>query len=143
MQFYNACVLSTLTYSAECWTLKDSDEKRLDAFDMRCQRKILKIKWSDFIRNKDIRAKTKQPQLSSIIRQRRLTWFRHLQKMDENRLQLATDGCPISLRVWPLTDVYYGVTGLQSKVFHGDPVRGQILMITAELCRLVLCSAEH
>ena len=88
MQFYNACVLSTLTYSAECWTLKDSDMKRLDAFDMRCQRKILKIKWSDFIRNKDIRAKTKQPQLSSIIRQRRLQWFGHLQRMDVNRLPL-------------------------------------------------------
>ena len=39
MQFYNACVLSTLLYGAECWILKDRDENRFAAFDMRCQRR--------------------------------------------------------------------------------------------------------
>ena len=41
-KFYNACVLSTLLYAAECWNLTERDETRLDAFDMRCQRKILR-----------------------------------------------------------------------------------------------------
>ena len=49
MQFYNACVMSTFLYGAECRTLKGKDEKRLDAFDMRCQRKILKIRWSQYV----------------------------------------------------------------------------------------------
>ena len=44
MKFYNACVLSTLLYAAECWTLTERDEARLDAFDMRCQRKILRVR---------------------------------------------------------------------------------------------------
>ena len=88
MQIYNACVLSTLLYGAECWTLKDRDEKRLDAFDMRCQRKILKVKWSQHIRNQDIRQKTGQPQLSNVIRKRRLQWFGHVQRMDKTRLPL-------------------------------------------------------
>ncbi|XP_072019669.1 uncharacterized protein [Amphiura filiformis] len=39
-KFYNACVLSTLLYTAECWTLIERDEARLDTFDMRCQRKF-------------------------------------------------------------------------------------------------------
>ncbi|XP_072039784.1 uncharacterized protein [Amphiura filiformis] len=43
LKFYNACVLSTLLYAAECWTLTERDEARLDAFDMRCQRKILRV----------------------------------------------------------------------------------------------------
>ena len=82
MQFYNACVMSTLLYGAECWTLKDKDENRLDAFDMRCQRKILKIRWSQYVTNIDIRKKTNQPQLSKVIKKRRLQWFGHLQRMD-------------------------------------------------------------
>ena len=88
MQIYNACVLSTLLYGAECWSLKDRDEKRLDAFDMRCQRKILKIKWSQHIRNLDIRLKTCQTQLTHLIRKRRLQWFGHVQRMDNTRLPL-------------------------------------------------------
>ena len=88
MQFYNACVMSTLLYGAECWTLKDKDENRLDAFDMRCQRKILKIRWSQYVTNIDIRKKTNQPQLSSVIKKHRLQWFGHLQRMDVTRLPL-------------------------------------------------------
>ena len=61
MQFYNACVMSTLLYGAECWTLKDKYENRLHVFDMRCQRKILKIRWSQYVRNINIRKKTNQP----------------------------------------------------------------------------------
>ena len=92
MQIYNACVLSTLLYGAECWTLKDRDEKRLDAFDMRCQRKILKIKWFQHIRNQDIRDKTNQPQLTKVIRKRRLPWFGHVQRMEKARLPLTLYG---------------------------------------------------
>ena len=61
LKFYNACVLSTLLYASECWSLIERDEARLDAFDMRCQRKILRIKWSQRVTNKHIRSVTKQP----------------------------------------------------------------------------------
>ena len=88
MQIYRACVLSTLLYGAECWTLKPTDEGRLDAFDMRCQRKILKIRWSQHVRNLDVRLKTKQPQLTRTIRKRRLQWFGHIQRMNATRLPL-------------------------------------------------------
>ena len=86
MKFYNSCVLSTLLYAAECWSLTERDEARLDAFDMRCQRKILRIVWSQHITNKYVRSLTKQPVLSNTIRKRRLQWFGHLQRMDNNRI---------------------------------------------------------
>ena len=86
LKFYNACVLSTLLYAAECWTLTERDEARLDAFDMRCQRKILRVRWSQHISNNCIRSKTKQPQLTSVIRKRRLQWFGHLQRMNQDRI---------------------------------------------------------
>ena len=47
---------------------------------------ILKIKWSQRVRNLNIRKKTNQPQLSNIIKKRRLQWFGHLQRMDASRL---------------------------------------------------------
>ena len=55
---------------------------------MRCQRKILKIRWSQHVRNIDKRRKTNQLQLSNIIKKRRLQWFGHLQRMDASRLPL-------------------------------------------------------
>ena len=40
--------------------------------------------WHDFVRNADIRCITNQPPLSSIIKSRRLIFFGHLARMDEN-----------------------------------------------------------
>ena len=85
MKFYNACVLSTLLYAAESWSLTERQEARLDAFDMRCQRKILRIVWSQHIPNIRIRSMTKQPQLTNILRKRRLKWFGHVLRMDKDR----------------------------------------------------------
>ena len=93
MKFYNACVLSTLLYAAECWSLTERDEARLDAFDMRCQHKILQIKWSQHVTNKHLISVTKQPQLTNLIRYRRLKWFGHLLRMDSNRI-------PKRLHLW-------------------------------------------
>ena len=44
LRFYNSNVLSTLLYGCETWHLKSSQEKKLDAFDSRCLRKVLGIK---------------------------------------------------------------------------------------------------
>jgi len=49
-----------------------------------CLRRILDIRWHDFVRNADIRRFTNQPPLSSIIKSNRLTFFGHLVRMDEN-----------------------------------------------------------
>ena len=47
-------------------------------------RRILDIRRHDFVRNADVRRITDQPPLSSIIKSRRLTFFGHLARMDEN-----------------------------------------------------------
>ena len=85
MKFYNVCVLCTLLYDAECWTLTETDDSRLDAFDMRCQRKILRVTWSQHNSN-TISTRTTQPQLTSVVRKRRLQWFDHVQRMDMDRI---------------------------------------------------------
>ena len=42
---YNALVISVLLYGSETWTLLKADERRLEAFHMNCQRRILGIRW--------------------------------------------------------------------------------------------------
>ena len=56
----------------------------IDAVDQWCLRRILDIRWQDFVRNADIRHITYKPPLSSIIKSRRLTLFGRLARMDEN-----------------------------------------------------------
>ena len=64
--------------------LDKADIQRTDAVDQRCLRRILDIRWHDFVRNADIRRITNQPPLSFMIKSRRLTFFGHLARMDEN-----------------------------------------------------------
>jgi len=38
-------------YGAETWTLRATDQKRLESFEMCCWRRMEKISWSDHVRN--------------------------------------------------------------------------------------------
>ena len=49
IRIYSTCVLAVLLYSSETWTLTQADCKRLDSFHTRCQRRILHIRWYDFV----------------------------------------------------------------------------------------------
>ena len=48
---YKACVISTLLYVSESWTMHAYKEKRLNVFHMRCLRRILGIPWQDKVTN--------------------------------------------------------------------------------------------
>ena len=86
LRYYNSNVLSTLLYSSETWHLKSSQEKKLDAFDARCLRKILGIKWSDFITNEEVRERARQPPVSSVVCRRRMNWLGHVSRLPPSRL---------------------------------------------------------
>ena len=58
-----------------------ADRRRLDVFDMRCQRRLLRVFWQQHISNHSIRERTNQLTASSLLRQRRLRWFGHLHRM--------------------------------------------------------------
>ena len=87
IQVLNTRVFSTLLYACETWTPKCADWKKLDAFEMKCYRKILKIKWYEKIKNEDIRTVTgRQKRISHVIRERKLQLFGHICRMEDNRL---------------------------------------------------------
>ena len=70
-----------MLYASECWTVGKADVLRIDALDQWCLRRILGFKWSDFVRNEDVRHATQQPPLSSIVKTRRLSLFGHIARM--------------------------------------------------------------
>jgi hypothetical protein len=83
---YRACVLSTLLYASETWTLYASQEKRLSAFHMRCLRRILGITWSDRVTNNEVLQQAKIPSMVTLLRQRRIRWLGHVHRMDDGRI---------------------------------------------------------
>ena len=88
---YNACVLSTLLYGAECWPILRRDEIRLDAFHHRCLRAILGVTRLDqqarHIRNEDIRQRWGDVgTVTDMLRKRRLQWLGHVARMPADRL---------------------------------------------------------
>ena len=60
-------VLPVLLYACETWIILAADERRLEAFHMKCQRQITKIRWQDHIRNSEVTARTGLGPVSDLI----------------------------------------------------------------------------
>ena len=78
IRLYNCYILPILLYGAEVWTITNSVEKKLDAFDSWCLRRILHIPYTKHITNKEVRERTDQPKVSASIRTRRMQQFGHI-----------------------------------------------------------------
>ena len=53
-------VTSIFLYACESWTLTAEFQRRIQAMEMRCYRKILRISYKDYATNKEVRAKIQQ-----------------------------------------------------------------------------------
>jgi len=54
VRVYQAMVLSVLLYASEMWTSLASDMRTIESFHMKCQRRILGIRWHDLVRNSEV-----------------------------------------------------------------------------------------
>jgi len=81
---YLALVQSVLLYDSETWTVTSADAKSLEAFHMKCQRRILRISWRQFVRNSEISALTGLLTINDVIRHRRITVFGHIARLQDN-----------------------------------------------------------
>ena len=81
INMYRALIVFVLLYGSESWSTTLADCRRLDVFDMRCQRCLLHVLWQQHISNRSIRELTKEPTASSLLRQRPLRWYGHLLRM--------------------------------------------------------------
>ena len=70
LRLYTSLVQSVLLHGSETRTLTKADTVRLQAFHMKAQRRILNIKWYDFVTNDSVRSQTKLTDLPLIIADR-------------------------------------------------------------------------
>ncbi|VDL96613.1 unnamed protein product [Schistocephalus solidus] len=94
-----ASVRSVLLYGCESWTVHVEDERRLEIFDHRCLRTILRMKYTDYVSNEAVRTRSyKVARISQSIQERRLGWFGHVLRHPPRELSSALD--PAALPPW-------------------------------------------
>ena len=86
MAVYNACILNTLLYGSETWTMYAHQEKRLNTFHLRSQRCILSISRQDKVTNTDILSCAGLPTMYTLLRQCQLHWLGHVHCMEDGQI---------------------------------------------------------
>jgi len=81
------CVLSVLLYACDTWTLKKKDKDSLLAFEMKCYRRILHIRWQQKVTNVEVRRRVGNTKnIVQLVMERKLNLFGHICRMEDNRL---------------------------------------------------------
>ena len=76
-------VTSIFLYACKLWTLTAELQRRIQAMEMRCYRKLLRISYKDHVTNEEVRAKIQQAigpheDLLTTTKRRKLQWYGHV-----------------------------------------------------------------
>ena len=82
---FEAYITPIFLYNSELWTLTKTLENQIDSFHRRILRShVLNIRWPKIVKNEDLYEKTKLEPWSTKIEKKRMKWFGHLMRLDEN-----------------------------------------------------------
>ena len=92
--------LSTFLYACESWTLTAEIERRIQALEMRCCRRLLNISYKDHVTNEEVRNRIQNAigvhdALLTMVKKRKLRWYGHISRssgMPKTILQGAVKG---------------------------------------------------
>ena len=78
-------VTSIFLYACESWTLTTELQRRIQAMEIRCYRKILHISYKNHVTNEEVCAKIQQAigpheDLLTIVKRRKLQWYGHVSR---------------------------------------------------------------
>ena len=77
-------VTSIFLYVCESWALTPELQRRIQAMEMRCYRKILRISYKDHVTNEEVRAKTQQAigphEDLTIAKRNKPQWYGHVSR---------------------------------------------------------------
>ena len=90
-------ILSTFLYACESWTLTAEIERRIQALDMRCYRRLLNISYKDYVTNEEVRNRIQNAigvhdDLLTMVKKRKLRWYGHISSMAKTILQGTVKG---------------------------------------------------
>ncbi|KAK2154897.1 hypothetical protein NP493_2129g00000 [Ridgeia piscesae] len=83
IRLMRSLVMSIFLYACESWTLTADTERRIQAMEMRCLRKLLGITYRDHISNEEVRNRTRpaigpHEDLLTTVKRRKLKWYGHI-----------------------------------------------------------------
>ena len=78
-------ILSTFLYACESWTLTSEIQRRIQALEMRCYRRLLNISYKDHVTNKEVRDRIQNAtgmhdDLLTMVKKRKLRWYSHISR---------------------------------------------------------------
>ncbi len=86
-QILRTCVFSVLLYASETWTMKKTDQDRLLAFEMRCYRRLLNIRWQQRVTNVEVRRRMNNTEnIVQTVIKRKMELFGHICRMEDGRM---------------------------------------------------------
>ena len=85
VKLMRSLVISIFLYACESWTLTAELEKRTQAFEMRCYRRLLNISYKDHVTNEEVRRQIQAAigeydELLTLVKKRKLRWFGHVSR---------------------------------------------------------------
>ena len=99
LRLFNSNVKSVLLYGCETWTATDNCIKRLQVFTNWCLRRILRIRWTERVRNKEVWERTEQEEIQTEVGRRRWRWIGHtLRRPNSNITKKALEWNPQGCR---------------------------------------------
>ena len=78
IRLYKTLVKPVLMYGCKTWKMDEGDAKKIDVFQNRCLRRIMKIKWQDKISNRELLERANAERLSEEVRRRRWRFIGHI-----------------------------------------------------------------
>ena len=78
-------ILSTFCYACESWTLTAETERRSQALEMRCYRRLLNISYKEHVTNEEVRNRIQNAtgvhdDLLTMVKKRKLRWYGHISR---------------------------------------------------------------
>ena len=83
IKLYTTVIRPVLLYGAECWTVRKKEEKILEKTDMKMLRRIKGVTLRDKENSVDIRKELGVNRTQEKVREMRLRWYGHMQRMEE------------------------------------------------------------
>ena len=77
-------VFPVVMYGCESWTIKKAEHRRIDAFELRCWRRLLRVRWTARRSNQSIlREISPECSLEGLMLKLKLQYFGHLMRITD------------------------------------------------------------
>ena len=80
VRLVKAMVFPVVTYGCEGWTVKKAERRRIDAFELRCWRRLMRVPWSARRSNLSILKISPGISLEGMLLKLKLQYFGHLMR---------------------------------------------------------------